>query len=328
MVGVLGRVSVEDQRPTTLLNTKVKWITGILKMSMQDIIMAVVPASKRGFIPKRDFKPHLLSVHSRWRKGPSGVWLSLDFAKAFDITNHALLGDFLLLLGVQKACCEVLLDLLGSELKFLVGPMLADAALQPKCAIKQGDTLSPTLFSLLTTLLVDDWQKKCPQAVPYVYADDTLITIPGGRGQALAKLKRVREILYKYSLVSGYKLNMHKCKLLPQRWSFEEADLNKEGEHQGIKVVRRVEYLGTWLRHVTFDDEFAKPLRAFRNKMAVIVTLPLTLAHKVEVLRVWAFPTLFCVGTVFYPTDGVRRQLDACMRWALGIEPWVCQWHK
>ena len=115
-----GKISVEDQRPITLLNTKVKWITGILKMSMQDIIMAVVPASPRGFIPKRDSKPHLLSVHSQWRKGTSGVWLSLDFAKAFDSTNHALLGDFLLLPGVQKEWCDVLLDFLGSELKFLV----------------------------------------------------------------------------------------------------------------------------------------------------------------------------------------------------------------
>ena len=175
-----GKISVEDRRPITLLNTKVKRITGILKMSMQDIIMAVVPASQRGFIPKRDSKPHLLSVHSQWRKGTSGVWLSLNFAKAFDNTNHALLGDFLLLLGVQEAWCEVLLDFRGSELKFLVGPVVADAILQPKRGIKQSDTLSPALFSLMTTLLVDDLQKKCPQAVPHLYGDDTLIWIPGG----------------------------------------------------------------------------------------------------------------------------------------------------
>ena len=182
--------------------------------------------------------------------------------------------------------------------------------------------MSTTLFSLPTTLLVDDLQKKCPRAVPYLYADDTLIWIPGGRRQALARLKRVREVLYKYSLVSGYKLNMHKCKLLPQRWSFEETDLNESGEHQGIKVVQRVEYLGTWLGHVTFEDQFAKPLRVFRDKAAFIATLPLTLAQKVEIPRVWAFPTLFYVATLFYPTDVVRRQLDASMRWALVVKPW------
>ena len=306
---------MEDRCPITLLNTKVKWITGILKMSMQDIIMAVVPASQRGFIPKRDSKPHLLLVHSQWRQGTSGVWLSLDFAKAFDSTNHAVLGDFLLLMGVQKERCEVLLE-------FLVSPMLADAVLQPKCGIKQGDPLSRTLLSFLTTLLVDDLQKKCPQDVPPLYADDTLIWIPGGRRQALAWLKQVREVLYKYSLVSRYKLNMHKCKLLPQRWSFEETHLNEARAHRGIKVVQRVEYLGTWLGHVTFDDQFAKPLRAFRDKTAFIATLLLTLAQEVEILRVWAFPTLFHVATLFYPTDVVRRQLDASMRWALGVKAW------
>ena len=60
-----GKISAENQRPITLLNTKMKWITSILKMSMQDITMAVVPASQRGFILKRDSKPHLLSVHSQ-----------------------------------------------------------------------------------------------------------------------------------------------------------------------------------------------------------------------------------------------------------------------
>ena len=33
----------------------------------------------------------------------------------------------------------------------------------------------------------------------------------------------------------------------------------------------------------------------------------------------WAFPTLFYVATLFYPTDVVRRQLDASMRWALPL---------
>ena len=175
---------------------------------------------------------------------------------------------------------------------------------------------------------MDDLQKKCPEAIPYLYADDTLIWIPGGRRQALARQKRMREVLYKYSLVSGYKLNMHKCKSLPQRWSFEQTDLKEAGEHQGIKVVQRVECLATWLSHVSFDDQFAKPLRAFRDKTAFIATLPLTLAQKVEILGVWAFPTLFCLGTLFYPTDVVRRQLDASIRWALGSSHGVCQWRK
>ena len=87
-------------------------------------------------------------------------------------------------------------------------------------------------------------------------------------------------------------------------------------------MVQRVEHLGTWLGHVTFDDQFAKPLRAFRDKTAFIATLPPTLAQKVEILRVWAFPILFYVATLFYPTNVMRRQLDASMRWALGVKPW------
>ena len=91
--------------------------------------------------------------------------------------------------------------------------------------------------------------------------------------------------------------------------------MNAEGEHQGIKVVHRVEHLGTWLGQVSFDDHFAKTLRTFLDKTAFIATLPLTLAQKVEVLGVNLPYPLLC-SHAFLP-DGCRASAFGCVH-ALG----------
>ena len=71
-----GKVSVEDHRPITLLTTKVKWITGILKMSMQDCRHGR-EASFRNEIPSRTC---YWFIHSGETE-TSGVWLSLHFCE-------------------------------------------------------------------------------------------------------------------------------------------------------------------------------------------------------------------------------------------------------
>ena len=53
-------------------------------------------------------------------------------------------------------------------MQFLVGNQLASSALHPRLGIKQGDTLSPTLFSLLTAILVYKLKAHLPGARCYL----------------------------------------------------------------------------------------------------------------------------------------------------------------
>ena len=49
---------------------------------------------------------------------------------------------------------QALIQFLKGPLRFLVGNQLTESALYPGTGIKQGDTLSPTIFSLLTAVLI------------------------------------------------------------------------------------------------------------------------------------------------------------------------------
>ena len=82
---------MSKQRPITLLTCKIKWLTGVLKLALNDLVSFVVPKQQAGFIKGRQMDDHLLLVQNIWKSGRQGAWLNIDFAKAFDSTSHALL---------------------------------------------------------------------------------------------------------------------------------------------------------------------------------------------------------------------------------------------
>ena len=103
---------------------------------------------------KRCMEDHLKAVHSVWRGLEEGGRLSVDFGKAFDSTSHCLMSIFLLEIGVPAMWVHILEQFLQGPIQFLVGHQITETELVPGSSIKQGDTLSPTLFPLLIALLV------------------------------------------------------------------------------------------------------------------------------------------------------------------------------
>ena len=64
---------------------------------------------------------------------------------------------------MPEAWCAALIQFLKGPLRFLVGNQLMESALYPGTEIKQGDTLSPTIFSLLTAVLIRKVLHRLPQ---------------------------------------------------------------------------------------------------------------------------------------------------------------------
>ena len=75
---------------------------------------------------------------------------------------------------MPETWCAALIRFLKGPLRFLVGNQLTEAALYPGTGIKQGDTLSPTIFSLLTAVLIRKVLHRFPQVQLFLFADDTL----------------------------------------------------------------------------------------------------------------------------------------------------------
>ena len=95
----------DNLRPITLLNCKMKLLTGVLKLYLEDVVQFIVPSEQKGFIEE--------TIHGR-----------------------------------PLTCCAFHLARAGRRgpIQFLVGNQITGAELVPGSGIKQGDTLSPTLF--------------------------------------------------------------------------------------------------------------------------------------------------------------------------------------
>ena len=62
-----GIPASDSLRPITLLNCKMKWLTGVVKLCLEDLVQFIVPSEQKGFIKRRCMGDHLHAVHSIWR---------------------------------------------------------------------------------------------------------------------------------------------------------------------------------------------------------------------------------------------------------------------
>ena len=315
----VGAMRADQQCPITLLNSRTKWLTGILKIGLEGVLQTVVPPEQRGFMTGRSMEDHLLEVTRRWRSGAKGVWVSIDFAKAFDSTSHELMAEFLRLLGIPEAVERLILSFLKGPLRFLVGNRLSEQELTPKSGIKQGDVLSPALFSLLTAVLVEKLRAQDPGLRAFLYADDTLIWVPGTPAEVEPKVRELLGLLVEYGEVSGYRLNRTKCAIVPQGW--DEEDWPKEVA--GLSVAKKTRYLGVWLGQVGEEEQYQGPLAKAMTKASFLARLPLSTAEKVKVLETWLYPVLGHVAAVIRPPSRVLSRAGQIMRMALGIKSWT-----
>ena len=70
-----GNLAVDKQRPITLLNSKAKWITGTVKLCLQDFLNVIVPMEQKGFMKGRNMNAHLHKVMQIQATNAKGAWV-------------------------------------------------------------------------------------------------------------------------------------------------------------------------------------------------------------------------------------------------------------
>ena len=75
--------------------------------------------------------------------------------------------------GLHTNWVKVIMQFLQGPMGYLVGHTVADERIRPRRGIKQGDTLSPSRFALMTAALVIALRRAVPELQTFMYADDT-----------------------------------------------------------------------------------------------------------------------------------------------------------
>lgn len=203
-----GSSKVEDFRPIVLGNFLFKVFTKITAMRLGLILRRVLSSSQYGFIPGKNIQ-HCIAAGSEsfncLNKGFGNIALKIDIRKAFDTMQW----DFLLHVLECMGFCSHFRKLVDSILRSARLSISLNGSLEGffscSCGVRQGDPLSPLLFSIGKDVLARmiDYQggirsvvhaeAKLGVRVPtnLLYADDILIFCKATRDNVLL----IRDIL-------------------------------------------------------------------------------------------------------------------------------------
>ena len=99
-----GNLAVDKQIPMTLLNAKAKWVTGTMKICLEDFLNVMVPMEQKGFMKGRNLDAHLYNVMYIQSSNVKGAWVSIDFLKAYDKMGHQIIEALLNVAGMDRHC--------------------------------------------------------------------------------------------------------------------------------------------------------------------------------------------------------------------------------
>lgn len=159
--------------------------------------------------------------------------LKLDFEKAFDLIEHSLSLDMLRAKGFPDKWLLWITDLIGSATSSVLLNGTSGKEFKCKRGVRQGDPLSPLLFSIIAYLIqcvinheydMGNLHPTFPQDsnIPFPvvqYVDDTILVMQANEEQLIL----LKETLHKVTLSSGLKVNYHKSCLVPINISQEQA---------------------------------------------------------------------------------------------------------
>jgi len=228
---VANPVSTAHFRPISLCNTIYKVLAKILVTRMKPILQRIIHPVQSAFIPHRTIHDNILIAHEvvnkfRHLKGKKGyVALKLDMEKAYDRVEWDFLLSCLKQLGFHDVWIQWIKECISTVSYSIVINNEPHGFFKPSRGLRQGDPLSPYLFTICMDVLAKQLYhlslnpkagigiKIAPAAtrVPcLLFADDSLLFCKATT-QACRKLKEVLDI---FCMQSGQLVNFHKSSIL------------------------------------------------------------------------------------------------------------------
>ena len=320
----------DSLRPIALQTTRQKWLTNILLIQLEDVLLHCIPSQQTGFLRHRSILQHVHGSRALWDGFSEGAALSVDFRNAFPTMSHEMLSAALGLMCIPFLYIHLIPHLLRAPYLYSVGKgYLPGVYHHPRGGTRQGDPLSPALFSLVASFVIFPLQDLGPVLTVMKYADDLIIFFDRRANPQL--LKRVCEVVSRFGRFSGLKVNLNKTAAIVRNcggmeWARCFRDI-------GVDVKNFLKYLGVRLgniRHqqddqgwgLTIEQAFTPALQEAFRRARVVSTLQLSMNERAFMLTSWILPAVAWVSKAYYAPVSVIRQLKLVYHVTMGTNSW------
>lgn len=264
-----------NYRGIALVNTVTKIFTTLIAKRLVDWAEAnsLIPEEQAGFRPKRGCQDHLFTLasitnlHVGTKKSCMYV-IFVDFKRAFDSVNHQLLWNKLFKLGVSGKIIRILKNFYDiARLTVRCGEGCS-GLIDVTEGVLQGDSLSPLLFILMLSDIVDYFREKGMQGLPISSVDDLIMLLYADDIALLAyswhDAQNKLKVLEEYCKDNGLILNAKKTKVLPIRKTGGCRRLKTLfWEKEPLEYVNSYIYLGV---PFSTSGKFAVSAEYFKNR--------------------------------------------------------------
>jgi len=265
-----------NYRPISLLNSIYKVFAAMLQKRLASIHETHLRSTQYGFRPQRGTTQPLFVLRRsmEWAEMTANPlhYLFLDWKQAFDSLDHNAMLIALHRIGLSRKSLAVIKSIYADPTFYTKGPDDHTAQGKVGAGIRQGCPLSPYLFIMVLTVIMEDvdrdlaaqgiarntWSVARPTS-DLEYADDTLLI-----ARTKTQLVSLLHTLEKHAEQHGMHLNKDKTELLvdPRQPSLKLKFRNGAE----VQTTTQVKYLGST---ITWERPFEA---AFRHRAAVAET--------------------------------------------------------
>ena len=325
-----------NYRPISLLQTAYKIMGKMLVKRLEAGLEGCVKDTQYGFRRGKSTAEPLFIlrrlqdlVHAK--KNHALHLIFLDWSKAFDKVDTRRLPEVLTRMGVPDKVVRVVKAFIEGP-EFLVRMGTGDKSSKKKqdTGIRQGCTLSPFLFTLILTAIMQDVEAKVraehpmatTPAMPVMdleYADDTAL---------IAKTAEIATKLLQYTEEEAARYGLHVNRTKTFRLAYNSKEEVRFADGMAVPKVEVLKYLGTLMSDVgstehELKSRTRKALARCRALRPIWAASNLTTRQSLRVLNSCVFSALLYGLQTLYLPEGLERGLDAlqvrCIRRALGI---------
>jgi hypothetical protein len=312
------RRSLANWRPITLLKTIYKLYTAVINKRLSMILSRLIHPNQKGFVKGRFILDQVLTVKTVREFNEEGYIAFLDLEKAFDRVNHSLILENFQKLGFPLEFIRVIASILGGTSRIYIrGWFSRDFEL--KNGVRQGDTISPTLFIIVIETLAENIRKDRICVGLYIssthrlrillFADDVCL-LPRDRVSLVAMLSHVEL----YNEANTGKVNKTKSCIVPLDVKEEATSLM----HIPMIGWNQMEkYLGCEFYRDRNLNGIPNAIKKLESLLINWKNLHLSIYGKANVLRSYAMPALSYQMSVEMIKPKEEKKITNLLNWFL-----------
>uniref|UniRef100_A0A670JZL5 Reverse transcriptase domain-containing protein n=1 Tax=Podarcis muralis TaxID=64176 RepID=A0A670JZL5_PODMU len=296
-------LEIKNYRPISLLNNDYKIFAGIMASRLKEYLNRAIHKDQAGFLPGRQIKDnvrHIVNIieYLELRNDTPAALIFIDAEKAFDNVSWHFLIKCMEIVGIRGPFLEGIRSIYSTQrAKLIINSNLTNSFTITK-GTRQGCPLSPLLFIMVLEVILNKIRETpeirgikigTKEYKVKAYADDLVVSIQ----DPTEGINTVIEVMEAFGRLSGFKLNKNKTKVLIK--NVDEQSKNKIELESGIKVSKKVKYLGIWITPKSInlvEDNYNKTWRECKRDLDSWSRLQLSWEGRMAAIKMNILPKM------------------------------------